>query len=348
MQYMKAYKADTSVTILAGVVIMLAAVAGIVAMVRYDTTGAGGSGLGREFAYDISDLASIDPNLLLYDQAGPAIATGLQNAAGICIAPDSTVYVTGDGQVVLFDAAGLRVGQFSVAGAARCIAVAQDGVIYLGMKDHVQVYDKTAKQLAAWPSAGENAVLTSLAVYKDEVFAADAGNRVVLRYGLDGRVIDRIGKKDASRNIAGFVIPSPYFDLAMAGDGLLRVVNPGRHRIEAYTIDGDLEFGWGEFSSRLEGFTGCCNPVNFAILPEGGFVTCEKGLVRVKVYDAEGRFVGAVAGPQQLVEGGASRVCTLPEECQSGGFDVAVDASGRVYVLDTIKNVIRIFERKVS
>ena len=345
---MKAYKADTSVKILAGVVIMLAVVAGIVAMIRYDTTGAGGSGLGREFTYDISDLARIDPNLLLYAQAGPAIATGLQNATGICVAPDSMVYVAGDRQVVLFDTVGSRVGQFSVAGAARCIAVAQDGAIYLGMKDHVQVYDKTGKQLAAWPSAGENAVLTSLAVCKDEVFAADAGNRVVLRYGRDGRVIGRIGEKDASRDIAGFVIPSPYFDLAVADDGLLRVVNPGRHRIEAYTRDGDLEFGWGEFSSRLEGFTGCCNPVHFAILPEGGFVTCEKGLVRVKVYDAEGRFVGAVAGPQQLVEGGASRVCTLPEECQSGGFDVAVDEAGRVYVLDTIKNVIRIFTRKTS
>ncbi|HEX41709.1 MAG TPA: hypothetical protein ENN81_06560 [Phycisphaerales bacterium] len=343
---MKKHKADTSVKVLAGVVVMLAVVAGIVAMVRYDTTGAGGSGLGREFAYDLSELARIDPNRLLYAQAGPVIATGLQDATGICVAPDSTAYVTGDRQVVMFDAAGSRVGQFPVAGAARCIAVAQDGAIYLGMKDHVQVYDKTGKQLAAWPSAGENAVLTSLAVCKDEVFAADAGNRVVLRYGRDGRVIGRIGEKDPARNIAGFVIPSPYFDLAVADDGLLRVVNPGRHRIEAYTVDGDLEFGWGEFSSKLEGFIGCCNPVNFAILPDGDFVTCEKGLVRVKVYDAEGRFAGAVAGPEQLVEGGVSRVFTLPAGSRSGAFDVAVDPTGRVYVLDTLKNVIRIFVRK--
>ena len=157
---------------------------------------------------------------------------------------------------------------------------------------------------------------------------------------------NRIGHRDADRNIDGFVIPSPYFDLAVAADGLLRVVNPGKHLIEAYTFAGDLEFSWGKFSSKLDGFTGCCNPVNIAILPDGNFVTCEKGLVRVKVYDSDGEIMGAVAGPEELVEGGVVRICTLPEECQSGGFDVAVDSKGRVFVLDTVKNVIRVFVRK--
>jgi len=143
------------------------------------------------------------------------------------------------------------------------------------------------------------------------------------------------------------VIPSPHFDLAVGRDGLLRVVNSGRHRIEAYTFDGDLEFWWGEFSNvELKGFTGCCNPVNFAILGDESFVTCEKGLTRVKIYDAEGAFVGAVAGPEQLVEGGTSRICYFPADCQAGGFDVAVDAAGRILVLDTIKNVVRIFARR--
>ncbi|MHC4574448.1 MAG: NHL repeat-containing protein [Planctomycetota bacterium] len=123
------------------------------------------------------------------------------------------------------------------------------------------------------------------------------------------------------------------------------MVNPGRLRIEAYTFDGDLEFWWGEFSSGIEGFTGCCNPVNFAILADGSFVTCEKGLVRVKVYGPDGTFVGVVAGPEQLVEGGTARTCYFPAQCQAGGFDVAVDSTGRVLVLDTMKNVVRIFSR---
>ena len=190
---------------------------------------------------------------------------------------------------------------------------------------------------------GEDAVLTSIAVSKSDVFVADAGNRVVLRYDTAGKLIKSIGRKDENRNIPGFVIPSPYFDLAIGSDGLLRVVNPGRHRIEAYTFDGDLEFWWGQFSTSIEGFCGCCNPVNFAILEDDSFVTCEKGLIRAKIYDPDGKFVGVVAGPEQLVEGGASRVCTTTAECQAGGFDAAIDMQGRVLVLDTIKNVVRTF-----
>ncbi|MHC4639708.1 MAG: NHL repeat-containing protein, partial [Planctomycetota bacterium] len=127
--------------------------------------------------------------------------------------------------------------------------------------------------------------MTSIAVYENNVFAADAGNRIVMRYDTQGKLINTIGQKNTERNIPGFLIPSPYFDLAVGKDGLLRVVNPGLHRIEAYTFDGDLEFWWGRTSTLVEGFCGCCNPVNFAILDDRSFVTCEKGLVRVKIYD---------------------------------------------------------------
>jgi hypothetical protein len=96
----------------------------------------------------------------------------------------------------------------------------------------------------------------------------------------------------------------------------------------------------------LEGFMPCCNPVNFAVLPEGAFVTAEKGVTRVKIYNSDGGFVGVVAGPDQLLESGTARVCEVPALCQAGGFDVAVDSAGRIYVLDTIKNVIRIFTKK--
>jgi hypothetical protein len=158
-------------------------------------------------------------------------------------------------------------------------------------------------------------------------------------------LLNRIGGKNKVRNIPGFVIPSPYFDLAIADDGLLRVVNPGRHRIEAYTFGGDLEFWWGTYSPNVEGFCGCCNPVNFAILKDGGFVTAEKGLVRVKVYDADGKFAGVVAGPEQLIEACDAKICQVPTNCQLGGFDLAVDNKQQVLVLDTLRNVIRTFAK---
>jgi hypothetical protein len=329
--------------IVAGICVAVAAIIAVLAVVLLDTSGESGNGLGRAYEYDVEEMAWIDPNLFLYEQAGQPIRTGFASARAIAVDSEDVVYVAGDEVVKMFSASGALRGKIALSSAPRCLTVGDDSKVYIGMKEHVEVYDVDGKRVASWASLGADSVLTSIAVYKNNVFVADAGNRVVLRFGRDGELVKTIGERDRDRNIPGFVVPSAYFDVAVGGDGLLRVVDPGRLRIEAYTFDGDLEFSWGGFSSGIEGFTGCCNPVNFAMLADGGFVTCEKGIVRVKVYDASGGFVGVVAGPEQLVRGGEAHICEVPAECQSGGFDVAVDSLERVLVLDTIKNIVRIF-----
>jgi len=329
-----------------GVLIGLAVVIAVVALVLLDTTGKKGSGLGKEYLYDVKDLAKIDPNLILYEESAQSFSTGFTDSHGIALDSQGSIYIAGDRAIRVFAQSGNLLDEIELTDATRCLTVADDDKIYIGITNHVEVYGQQGKRLASWDSLGERAVLTSIAVSKNDVFVADAGNRIVLRYDTTGRLINRIGAKDKERNIPGFVIPSPYFDLAVGRDGLLRVVNPGLRRIEAYTFDGDLEFWWGKFSSAVEGFCGCCNPVNFAILEDESFVTCEKGLIRVKIYDPEGAFVCVVAGPEQLIEGGASRVSEFGAGSQTGGFDVAVDAQGRIFILDTINNVVRIFIRK--
>ena len=334
-----------NIKIFVGVLAAIAIVIAGVAVVRLDTTGKRGSGLGKEFVYDVKELAKIDPKLILYEEAPEAINTGFTDSHAITVDSQGSIYTAGDKAIRVFAASGNLAGEMKLADMPRCLTVSGDGKIYVGMKDHVEVYDGRGERLASWESLGEDAVLTSIAVSKDDVFVADAGNRIVLRYDTSGELVNRIGEKDEDRNVPGFVIPSPYFDLAVGRDGLLRVVDPGRHRIEAYTFEGDLEFWWGEFSAGVEGFCGCCNPVNFAILEDESFVTCEKGLTRVKIYDAQGAFVGVVAGPEQLVEGGAALIDEWASVGKGDGFDVAVDARGRIFVLDTIKNVVRIFTK---
>jgi hypothetical protein len=336
-------KIDTN--ILVGVLVALAVVVGIVSVVKLDVVGNKGSGLSGEFKYDIAKLAHIDPNLILYEESTRPIGTGFATARGIAVDAKGSIYVAGDGSVRAFAPSGSLLDEINLGETPGCLAVAADGTIFVGLRDHVEVYDAQGQPLTSWRSLGPDAILTSVAVSQNDVFVADAGNRLVVRYDRAGNIVTRIGKKDPERNVPGFVIPSAYFDLAVSGDGLLRVVNPGNLRVDAYTFDGDFEFSWGQRSVELEGFCGCCNPVNIAVLPGGGFVTCEKGLVRVKIYDSQGGFLGVVAGPAQLVREGDVRVCDLPEECQAGGFDVAVDSAGRVYVLDTIKNVVRVFTR---
>ena len=342
---MKKRLGSVDIKIFVGVLLGLSVIGAIVAVVRLDTTGKKGSGLGKEYEYDVKELTRIDPNLILYEELAEAIKTDFANTHGIAVDLKGSVYVAGDKAIRIFARSGKQLSEIKLDDMPRCLTVTADGMIYAGMKDHVEVYDAQGKQQASWESLGQNAVLTSIVVSKDNVFVADAGHRIVIRYDTAGKVINEIGKRDTFRNIPGFVVPSPYFDLAVPRDGLLRVVNPGRLRIEAYTFDGDLEFWWGEPSATVQGFCGCCNPVNFAILEDESFVTCEKGLIRVKIYDPEGAFVGVVAGPEQLVEGDTARIGETAYEGKTDGFDVAVDASGRIFVLDTIKNVIRIFTR---
>jgi hypothetical protein len=328
-----------------GLLIALAIVVALIVIVRLDAFGRKGSGLSKEYTYDIAKLARVDPNLILYEESAGPIETGFSDSHNIAIDSDGSIYVAGDQAIRIFSQSGDLRDEIILAEAPRCLAVDVDGVIYIGMKDHVELYDAQGQRQASWDRLGPDAILTSIAVTKDDVLVADAGNRVVICYDKTGRLVNTIGKKDPERHIPGFVVPSPYFDLAVSGDGLLRVVNPGRLRIDAYTLDGDFEFSWGKPSVDIDGFCGCCNPVNIAVLPDGGFVTCEKGLVRVKVYDSDGRFEGVVAAPNQLVEGGQHKICEFPEQCQEGGFDVAVDTSGRVFVLDTMKNVVRTFAK---
>ena len=301
-----------------------------------------GSGLGKDFSYDLTELRKVDPKLILYEEAAP-IGTGLKEARGLAVDSKDWVYVVGEldlddvglgkETVSIWDPAGKRWTGHKLSCAGRCLAVAADGTLYIGTKDHVEVHDATGGRNAPFPSLGEKAIVTSVAVGDGSVFVADAGNRVVVHYDLAGKQVGLIGKKDEARDIPGLVVPSPHLDLALGRDGLLWVVNPGRHKLQAFTLAGDLEASWGKPSVNIEGFSGCCNPTDFAILPDGRFVTAEKGIPRVKVYSAEGKFECVVAAPERF-------------EKDVVGLDLAVDSQGRILVLDPAARKVRVFVRK--
>ena len=326
--------------LLIALLIIAVIVVGIVAVITLDTTGESHSALSSDYVYDLSAFERIDPALILYVESSPVIPTGFQNPVGIVVDHNDYIYVCGDKAVKVFSSNGELLSQIALDKEPSSLAVAVDGMIYIGLGDHIQAYEQSGNRIASWPSLGAKAILTSIAVSKDNVFAADAGNRAVMHYNKQGQIINRIGQKDSERNIGGFIIPSGYFDLAMASDGLLRVVNPGRRRIEAYTVDGDLEFWWGHASVDIEDFCGCCNPANFAIMKNGHFVTVEKGIPRVKVYDADGNFVAVVAGPDELLES------PISDQDRTIAFDVAVDNRNRVLILDRINSSVRMFTRK--
>jgi len=303
---------------------------------------AGQRGSPNPFAYDISHLQKTDPKLIAYEETARWKAPHPE-ARRMAIAHDDALYICSGNYVTVMNQSGERCTEIALAEPPRCVAVAKDGAIFIGLRDHIEIFDAKGARQATWDSPGKKPWLTGLAVTENDVFAADSGNRVILRYDKSGKLVRRIGEKNKERNIPGFIIPSPFLDVEIARDGLLRVNNPGRHRVETYTSDGDFEGSWGAVSMGITGFCGCCNPINLALLADGRFVTCEKGLPRVKIYSASGEFESVVAGVESFAENG--KACG-PSDCTAGGLDAVVDSQGRIFILDFVTGDVHVMKRK--
>ena len=296
------------------------------------------------WAYDDSAFRHTDPKLIQYREVK---RFGCSRPAPRCLAinHDGHLLIGAGKFLTEFTPEGVQVSETSLGGEARCVAVAPNDSLYVGLRDHIEVYGPKGLNQTVWPSPGPKTYFTGIAAADADIFVADAGNRVVLRYDRAGKLKNRIGEKNKDRNIPGFVVPSPFFSLQIARDGLLRVANPGRHRVEAYTFDGDLESAWGKPGAGIEHFCGCCNPINLALLPDGRVVTFEKGIPRVKVYSPDGNFDSVVAGTESFSENAA--VCG-PNDCTLGGLAGVADATGRIYILDFVAGNVRVMERNPS
>jgi len=331
----------------AGAVVGLGAVAGYAAhLLRSRARRSRGETrvLGEEFCYDVGKFQETDPQLVAYQEV-THFKTGLREARAVHVGPEDRLFVAGDQVVRVFRADGTQDSEIRLDAAPKCVFATPDGGVFVGFRSQVGVYSATGDLKTKWETLGDGAVLTCIAVGKNDVFLADAGNRVILRLDRAGKEICRIGQKDEARHVPGLVVPSPFLCVRIAADGLLRVTNPGRHRIEAYTFDGDLEFSWGKPSMAIDGFCGCCNPVNFEMLPDGRYVTCEKGLPRVKIYDSDGKFESVVVGPERF--GRDLKACAEGlSGCQDRGLGVAVDSQGRVFVLDVYSGEVVVMKRK--
>jgi len=277
---------------------------------------------------DLDALKKTDPKLILYTEAG-RIKTGFQDVRGIA-AGSRGIYAVGDKAVYLFAPEGKLIGATNLPDEPQCIAVDPAGTAFIGANDHVMVVGPSGT--ASWPSIGPKALITSIAVGGSSVWVGDAGDRLVVRYSLAGKVLGSFGKRDSATGYPGLIVPSPHLDVAVTSAGNLLVTNPGTHRVETHAPDGKMISAWGRESPDIDGFCGCCNPTDVALFPDGSVVTSEKGLPRVKLYSPKGKFVGVVASADTFNE-------------NTNAIDLAV-RDGRVYALDKFNKVIRVYMSK--
>ncbi len=286
----------------------------------------------------------IDAAMIGYHEAA-GFPVDFREPRALAVDAESQIYVGGDRAIGRYSGDGKKLAVFALPGEPRCLAVgaiepsSRDQLLYVGMENHVEVYVPTGTRLAVWASRGPEAIFTSITTTEREVWVADAGNRLVWRFDAAGQLLEPVGQPDPAQHRAGFLVTNHYFDLVAGTDDLVYVVNPRALRVEGYMHNGEYETAWGKGSSKVDGFFGCCNPAQLAVLPDGRFVTAEKGLPRVKVYSRSGRFQTVVAGPAQLSDTPA---------------DLAADRRGRVLVLDAghpgtgSAAKVRIFEKNSS
>lgn len=282
------------------------------------------------YEFNLDDFTSVDSSLVNYTEVQD-FKPDIEKMKAVDVDQDDNIYVAGKDKILIYDKDANLLKQINTTAETLSIKVSDNKEIYLGARDHIEIWNSEGEKKDSWEVRNGKVFITSIALTDSSVFVADAGNKIIYHYDLDGNFINEIGRKDSIKGIQGFVIPSPYFDLAIGRDDELWVVNSGRHQFESYDKDGNLKSSWKKTSMDLEGFSGCCNPSNMAILPNGSFVTTEKGIVRIKVHKPSGEFESVVATPEQFDKG-------------TMGLDIAIDSENRIVVLDPIRGLIRIFE----
>jgi len=295
-----------------------------------------------KLAIDLDEFQVIDPELMLYEFSS-SFQTGMEVTKRLALDSNESIFVIGDKQLKVFSKNGETELELNFEQIPHCIHVFDDQ-IYIGFSNYYQLYTRGGELKLESPKLGEKTFLTSITIFEDRVFLADAGNREIIICDQQGQLISRFGKKNEQN--PGFVVPSPYFDLTISAQGYLLVNNPGRMRVETYSLDGIYQSSWGEPGMKPGKFCGCCNPVFFDLLPNGQFVTSEKGLSRISIFNPDGSLKGMVAGHAELIQDKVKAKKARKHFQKGICFDLAAGVQDRIYVVDPVMNEIRTFELK--
>jgi len=198
--------------------------------------------------------------------------------------------------------------------------------IYASTLDLILIISSDGKMKDEWGPFEDNAIITSVASNRNFVVYGDAGNKMIAVLDKKGAVKKMIGQNDGQ-----FVVPSPYFDVALNSENTLYVANTGHRRVETRNLDGEIKSYFGEPGTAPGAFCGCCNPAHFAFIP-GGFVTAEKGINRIKILNTSGEFV--------------EYVCARNTFTVSVPLDVASADGKTIYAANPADSKLYVFNRK--
>jgi hypothetical protein len=246
---------------------------------------------------------------------------------GIAATRNGRIYAAGDSEIKVFGPSWAIERRWSTAKPPLAVAAAPDGSIYVGETGQIEIFSAAGAPVSVWRDEKLLGKVTAIDFAKDCVLAGDAADRAIRRFDLQGKFLNTIGKDNP---VNGLLIPNGVVDFAVDAQGAIHAANPGKHRVERYALDGRLLGHIGQFhGTDPAGFGGCCNPTNVAVSDH--IYTAEKAGPRVKAYDFNGKLLAVVAAEN-----------AFDANCKN--MSVAVDGRGRVYVADTVKLAIVVFE----
>jgi hypothetical protein len=277
------------------------------------------------YEYNVDEFRKVDPSLISHKEVRH-IKVDVGEKGGIATA-NGSIFLAAEKSVKNLSPEGKLLSEFIIEENPICIAV-NDKQVVIGYEKTFTAYSLQGEKLFQTETINDSTFITSVAIWNEKIVVADAGKRRVYLFDKNVKITEIEGQSGANSQ-HGFIIPSAKFDLAVNSEGELWVVNPGLHALQHYDEKGSLIEAWEKVSLQIEGFSGCCNPAQFTFLPDGRFVTSEKGMPRIKIYSAEGKFESVVAAPDKFTDNGhAPEVATLSET---------------VVALDYDKKMIRIF-----
>jgi hypothetical protein len=257
--------------------------------------------------------------------AGPAEFH--QALCGVALDSRGRLVAAGDSEVKIFDEAGALVRRWATALPPCSVAAAADGSVWVGQTGQIEIFDGAGKLLRTWKDGTHFGRVTSIAFLKDGVLIGDATQRCIHRFDSAGKFLNSIGKDNP---LGGLHIPNGVVDFGVDAQGVIHVVNPGKHRVERYSPEGRLLGSMGKFTGPdPAGFSGCCNPTNVAVAGPDLLCVTEKAGPRVKVYDYEGKLKAMIEAAG--FDPGAKNM------------DVAVDGRGHIFVADPAKLAVFVF-----
>lgn len=246
------------------------------------------------YEYNIEELRKDPPEPRLYEKTY-SILTDLTQINALAIT-DNKIAAAGNKKIVIQNLNTKHLTYFEIPEPGRAMCFITDEHLIIAFNSYCAVFNNNGKELYRYPDLGPKALITSIALWGDDLAIADAQGKQVFLFNQQRRLTGIIGKKADE-----YVIPSAFFDILPVSQNEIWIVDPGHHKLELYNRENKLIRSWSDQSDSF--FIGCCNPIHLALTPNNLLAAAEKGIERIRLFDNRGKYQGYLAGPSDFQQG---------------------------------------------